>query len=189
MAVKETNRVKIYNLANEMRGLVTTEMAAEAGVPAVEMRKLLQRGALERVARNIYRVPFAPVDRFSDALGNVLAVGKFAYVSGRSVIQLLDLGLFNPNKLIVTTTIKPRHTIPESVHLKVVSASQAAEIVHYYGVPCEPVFNAIDSLIGGAIHERLYDTIDEALSQGFITKLEAKSLRRSIGQPSGQAVG
>ena len=180
MTQKLTNRVKIYNLANDMRGLVTAEMAAEAGVPAVEMRKLLQRGALERVARNIYRVPFAPVDRFSDALGNVLAVGKFAYVSGPSVIQLLDLGLFNPRKLNITTTVKPRHKIPAGVNVIVVPASMASEIVHYYDVPCESVFNAIDTLIGGAIHERLYDTIDEALSQGFITKLEAKSLRRSV---------
>jgi len=180
MAVKETNRVKIYNLANEMRGIITAEMALDAGVPLVEMRKLVQRGAIERVARNLYRVPFAPIDRYSSALESVLTVGKNAYVSGRSVIQLLDLGLFNPNKLIVTTTVMPRHRIPSSVHLKVIPASQAPEIVRYYDVPCEPVFNAIDSLIGAAIHERLHDTIDESFTQGFITKLEARALRRSL---------
>ena len=188
MAQNLTNRVKIYNLANEMRGLVTAEMAADVGVPPVEMRKLLQRGALERVARNIYRVPFAPVDRFSDALGNVLAVGKSAYVSGPSVIQLLDLGLFNPRKLNVSTTVKPRHKIPAGVNLIVVPASKASEIVLYYDVPCESVFNAIDSLIGESIHERLHDTIDEALSQGFLTKQEAKALRRSISAHVGQPV-
>jgi len=180
MGTRETNRVKIYSLANEMRGIITAEMALNAGVPLVEMRKLVQRGAIERVARNLYRVPFAPVDRYSDALEKVLAVGKHAYVSGRSVIQLLDLGLFNPNKLIITTTVKPRHSIPSGVHLQVVPASEAPEIVRYYDVPCEPVFNAIDSLIGRAIRERLFDAIDQAHEEGFLTDSEAKALRRSV---------
>jgi hypothetical protein len=180
MGTRETNRVKIYSLANEMRGIITAEMALNAGVPLVEMRKLVQRGAIERVARNLYRLPFAPVDRYSDALEKVLAVGKHAYVSGRSVIQMLDLGLFNPKKLIITTTVKPRHSIPSGVHLIVMRPSEAPEIVRYYGVPCEPVFNAIDSLIGAAIRERLQETIDEALAQGFVTQLEAGALRRSL---------
>jgi predicted transcriptional regulator of viral defense system len=180
MATKETNRVKIYSLANEMRGIITAEMALDAGVPLVEMRKLVQRGAINRVARNLYRVPFAPVDRYSDALEKVLAVGKNAYVSGPSVIALLDLGLFNPAGLHVTTTVKPRHSIPSSVQLKVIPASEAPEIVRYYDVPCEPVFNAIDSLIGRAMRERLYDAIDQALEEGFLTDLEAKALRRSV---------
>jgi hypothetical protein len=180
MVMKETNRVKIYNLANELRGIITSEMALEAGVPLVEMRKLVQRGALERISRNLYRVPFAPLDRYSTALANVMAVGPDAYLSGASVIALLDLGLFHPKKLFVSTTVKPRHKIPDEVLLTVKKPSEASEIVKYYDVPCESVFNAIDSLIGKAIWERLYDAISQAREEGFITAHEARSLNRSL---------
>ena len=188
MGTKETNRVKIYSLANEMRGIITAEMALNAGVPLVEMRKLVQRGAIERVARNLYRVPFAPVDRYSDALEKVLAVSKDAYVSGASVIALLDLGLFNPASLHVTTTVKPRHLLPKGITLYVKSASEASEIVSYYGVPCESVFDAIDSLIGRAMRERLHDAVDQAFQEGFLTDSEAKALRRSLKNHIAKAI-
>jgi len=135
MTTRVTNRTKIYALANEMRGIITADMAREAGVPLVEMRKLVQRGALERVARNLYRVPFAPLDDATLALEAIHTVGPSAYISGQSVLALLDLGVFNPRQIEVSTTINPRRQIPRHINVKVLSPSQAGHLVTYMASP------------------------------------------------------
>lgn len=45
----------IYEIAVDNYYLITTEQAAEAGVPGVELAKLVHRGKLENVSRGLYR--------------------------------------------------------------------------------------------------------------------------------------
>ena len=54
------NREKLRWLAFDHHGIVTTDQAVAAGVPAVELRKLAARGALSRVGFGVYRMEEAP---------------------------------------------------------------------------------------------------------------------------------
>ena len=96
MALTDTYRRRLHDQALEQYGYVTTRDAAEVAVPAVELRKLAQRGGLERVAYGLYRfedIPRTGRDEFMEA---VLRVGPEAYLSHDAVLALHDLGLANP---------------------------------------------------------------------------------------------
>ena len=49
-----TYRHDLWEIAAEYHGIVTTRQAEDAGVPAVEVRKLAARGALERLGYGVY---------------------------------------------------------------------------------------------------------------------------------------
>lgn len=64
-------RQAVREIALDRYGYVTTRDAAEAGIPAVELRKLAGRGALTNVAYGLYRLADArPAehDQFAEAL-------------------------------------------------------------------------------------------------------------------------
>jgi predicted transcriptional regulator of viral defense system len=56
MALRQTYRRRLHERALDQYGYVTTRNANELGVPAVELRKLHQRGGLEHVGHGLYRV-------------------------------------------------------------------------------------------------------------------------------------
>ena len=76
MGLADTYRRRVRERALDQYGYVTTEDAADLGVPPVELRKLAARGGLEHVAYGLYRfddVRPTPRDEFMEA---VLRVGR-----------------------------------------------------------------------------------------------------------------
>lgn len=175
MTAKVSNRAKIYALAGEKSGIITLEMARSVGVPAVEMRKLLQRGALERVGRGIYRVPFATLDNFEQALEATLLVGEGAYVSGQSVLSMFDVGIYNPARARVASPNRIRKQIPR--HIYVTQTTQDPKnLVRYRGVLSESVFDALAGQAPREIFERFVDSCQHSQELGLITAAENRKL-------------
>jgi hypothetical protein len=77
----ETYRRRLFRRALDQYGFVTTQDAADLGVPAVELRKLAGTGGIEHISYGLYRfddVPRTSRDQFMEA---VLRVGPDAYLT------------------------------------------------------------------------------------------------------------
>ena len=106
MALAQTYRRKLLGRAQDQYGYVTTRDADELGIPPVELRKLAQRGGLQRVARGVYRFDEVPATGHDQLMEAVLTAGPGAYLTGDAVLALHDLGLVNPRK------VRVRHQAP-----------------------------------------------------------------------------
>jgi len=137
---------------------VTTRDAAELAVPAVELRKLAQRGGLKRAAYGLYRfddIPRTGRDEFMEA---GLRVGPDAYLSHDAVLALHDLGLANPRRIRVGVPRRARPRLPASVEI-VQRNLDPVDLTTYEGIPSTTVARAlldcrdlimVDRLVGAA---------------------------------------
>ncbi|MDN5692243.1 MAG: hypothetical protein L0G62_00325 [Micrococcaceae bacterium] len=77
-------------------------------MPAVEVRKLAQRGVLRRLAHGVYLHRQVPRDRFTDAAEAVATVGEDAFLDWDAVLSLYDLALVDPSVVRVGVTRRYR---------------------------------------------------------------------------------
>jgi len=73
MQTSEARRV-LAAITETQRGLVTTQQAARAGVPRMDLSRMDQGGDLERVIHGIYRLCGSPDDALSDLYARWLAL-------------------------------------------------------------------------------------------------------------------
>ena len=170
MSERMSYRSRIYDLLGDKHGVVTIKMAAEAGVPAVELRKIASRGGLERVGRGAYRIPFAPMDGFSSASEALAMVGPGSYVVGEYVLAMNNLGVFNPRVVEVASPFRVRRNLPEQVRL--VPSVADVQIVRYAGIPCESVYSVLKGFVGSVSQSRLRATADQALKMELLSANE-----------------
>jgi predicted transcriptional regulator of viral defense system len=162
-----TNRTRLYELAPSYHGVITLQMAMEAGVPKVELRKLTQRGALERVARGVYRVPFAAVDNFSLMAERLASVGPDSYLIGDSVLSMLDIGVSAPR---LTEIASPRRFRGAALQLvKVVPAENGAEVETINGIRVQSVYQILKARRGRVSDERLHGEVEQAWRRGYVS--------------------
>jgi predicted transcriptional regulator of viral defense system len=175
MAKRETYRRRLHERALDRYGYVTTRDADELGVPAVELRKLHQRGGLEHIGHGLYRfedIPTTPRDEFMEA---VLRVGEEAVLAGDAVLALHDLGLAHPRRIRVATPRRVRRRLPPFIEVE----QREVPRVHrttYAGIPAMTVAEAIRDCRGLLMPERLIDAVLEAAQAGLIRKTEANRL-------------
>ena len=103
-----TYRDDLWDVAAGNHGVITTTEAEEAGVPAVEVRKLAQRGVLRRLAHGVYLHRQVPRDRFTDAAEAVATGGEDAFLDWDAVLSLYDLALVDPSVVRVGVTRRYR---------------------------------------------------------------------------------
>jgi predicted transcriptional regulator of viral defense system len=181
MAMRETYRRRLYERALGQYGYVTTQDADDLGVPAVELRKLHQRGGLEHVGQGLYRfedVPPTPRDEFMEA---VLRVGEDAVLAGDAVLALHDLGLANPRRIRIATPRRVRRRLPPFIKVEQ-RAVPRAEQTMYEGIPAMTVAEAIRDCRGLLMPERLIDAVAEAAQAGLIRKVEANRLVEELAE-------
>ena len=177
MTKKPTYRTQIYELGAENFGVVTIDSAAAVGVPAVELRKLAQRKALIRSGRGVYRIPFFAQTQEAQALEAVKLVGENAFLSGESVLSLLNLGVFNPAKFEVSTPNRIRKILPNYITFRHCKFNEIPAVEYYQSVPCQPVYEAFQQVAVTTIASRFVSAIDEAYQQGYLNKYQIQKLR------------
>lgn len=180
MRERVTNRQKIYALAAQTHGIITTKAATEIGVPAVELRKLTQRGALEHLSYGVYRVPFMNLSSESNAVEAIKSVDEDAVLIGESVLSLLDIGVFNPRKYEVSTSRRSRRSVSRNIAVRSNSAIKLSEVTEYGGVRCETVFSALNRISSSAISSRLIDAANTAKARGLLSQDEYRELSKNI---------
>lgn len=176
-----TYREQVREIALDQYGLVSIADAAAADIPAVELRKLASRGALERVGRGVYRDPGVPGTMRDQYAQAVLLVGPDAYLTGESVLALHDLALVNPSHIHVGTPHRVRTRLPRVVRALRRKLPPEALTVDE-GIPSTTVFQAIDDCMATVVSERLRDAIAVAGRQGLITLREQAVLRARLSR-------
>lgn len=178
MKTRQTYRERLYELMGVNHGVITIAMASEVGVPAVELRKLTQRGALERVGRGVYRIPFADLNDWEHAAELLSSVGGSAYIRGSSVLQLLNIGVSNPRFTEVATTKRFRKSPPFGA--RVVQARKSDSVVNMRGLRVQSLAQVLSELMPVTIPSRMQTDIQEALDLQLIAKSEYDKLMREF---------
>lgn len=170
---------QIYEIAVDNHYLISTQDAADAGIPPVELPKLAQRGKLENVSRGLYRLT-RRVPHENDAYATaVTRLGRGAYLFGESVIAMLELAPTNPAYICVATPKRTRKKLPSSIRLKKPAEGEVPTV--YDGIPSQSVANAIRSAKETMMDERLREAAERAREEGYLSKAEYASLKDEMG--------
>ena len=169
---------KIYEVAADNYGFITTKEAVALGVPKSEMSALAKRKRLVRHGYGVYRLAthYQPseFDSYAEA---VLLVGAGAAVWGESVLAMHDLALVNPPVIEVATDRRVRRTLPSWVKLV---RRESGETEFYQGIPCQKLADAFHCCKGKVMRERLAEGVRKAEVEGCLKLGEAERLLKEI---------
>ncbi|GAA2165156.1 type IV toxin-antitoxin system AbiEi family antitoxin domain-containing protein [Pedococcus bigeumensis] len=162
-----TYRQQLRELAYDTHGVITLSDAKAAGVPAVEVRKLANRGALEHRGHGVYRMleaPVTPMDEFAEA---VALAGDGAVLADEAVLAAHDLAQVNLRTISVATNRRIRAKLPATVNVihKNVTADQRDDID---GIPAMSVEAALLAVRGRIMADRLVDAAHRATARGLV---------------------
>ena len=174
-----TYREVLRELAYDTHGVVTLHGAAEAGVPAAEVRKLASRGALERLGKGVYRMteaPHTPLDEFAEA---VALVGPDAVLADEAVLAAHNLAQVNLRRIKVATNRRIRHDLPatvEVVHRRV----EDDERDDIDGIPSMSLAAAFLAARDKILPERLVDAVRRATALELISPRESERVLEAL---------
>jgi predicted transcriptional regulator of viral defense system len=169
----------LRDLAFDTHGVVTLRDAEDAGIPAVEVRKLANRGALRRLGQGVYRMLEAPTSDLDEFAEAVALVGEGAVLADEGVLSALNLAQVNLRRIPVATTRRVRSKLPPKV--QVVSKSvPASKIDNIDGIPAMTVGDAIIASRGRILTERLIDAAHQAAKRGLIATQEEHAIVREL---------
>ena len=180
MSPTTTYRRQLFARALDQYGYVTTRDADDLGIPAVELRKLAQRGGIEHLAYGLYRfedVPRTGRDQFMEA---VLRVGPDAFLTRDAVLALHDLGLANSRRLRIGTPRRARPELPAVVEV-IQQTLKSDELTEYKGIPSATVARALLDCRGLIRRDRLLDAARDAARRGLLTKRETRRVLAQLG--------
>lgn len=161
-------RQDLWEIAAFRNGVVTVAEAKDAGVPAVEMRKLAARGALRACGQGVYAHRDVPTTPFTEPTIAVALAGEGAFLHRESVLGLLGLGQFNPPKVRVGTRRRVRRTLPEWMELENRTDVPDEDLTHYEGIPATTVQRALKDMRSRMPPDRWEAMVDEALRRDMI---------------------
>jgi predicted transcriptional regulator of viral defense system len=171
-----TYRHDLWEIAAEHHGIVTTRQAEDAGVPAVEVRKLALRNALERAGHGVYRHVGVPTDEWTELAATLAIVGKNAFLEGDTVLALFGLALVNPPKIHVGTPDRWRRQPPGNTVVAVRPDMSEEDLTTYEGLRCVTVRLALLSGIPHLIGARVLDAVADARRRDLIAEVESAEI-------------
>ena len=151
---------------------MTVAQAEDAGVPAVEVRKLASRRVLQGYGQGVYLHREVPATRFTQPALAVALAGDGAFLQREAVFDLLDLGQFNPKQIQVGTSRRVRRELPEWLALEYRPdlSGEYKEVLE--GIPCTTVECALRDLRGRMPHERWTALAEAALKRELVSSEE-----------------
>lgn len=166
-------RQDLWEIAASRNGVVTVAEAEDAGVPAVEVRKLAARGALHAHRQGVYTHRDVPTTPFTEPTIAVALAGESAFLHRESVLDLLGLGQFNPPKVRVGTRRRVRRTLPEWMELENRPDVPNEDLTRYAGVPATTVRRALEDMRDRMPPDRWGAVVYEALRRDLISEQDA----------------
>lgn len=166
-------RHDLWELAAFCNGVVTVADAEDAGVPAVEVRKLASRGALRPYGQGVYTHRDVPTTPFTEPAVAVALAGEGGFLHRESVLDLLGLGQFNPPKLRVGTRRRVRRRLPEWMELENRPDVPDEDLATYEGIPATTARRALDDMRNRMPPDRWETVVDEALRRELIIEQDA----------------
>ena len=174
---------RLWEIAIEQYGYVTTRDAKTIGAGAIDLTKLAHRGQLARVAHGVYRFDQLPVTARDEFMLAVLWTGSpQAALSHDTALAAYDLCDINPNKihLVVPTESRIRRQGGGDyvLHRDDLVPDQ---IGWWEGIRTVTVPTAIDQGIQSGVPSRLLDqAISNARARGRVTDQQHSRLVRAL---------
>lgn len=175
-----TYRRDLWEIAAAQHGVVTVADAEEAGVPAVEVRKLAGRGALRGYGQGVYRHEDVPVDDLTEAAAAVALAGAGAHLHAEAVLMLFSLGDFNPRGVKVLTDRRVRRRLPPWVQLDRVSQIDEGSKTRYFGIPAVSLAHALQEVRGGVPPHRWESMVETAERRDLLDVRDVADLRAGL---------
>lgn len=172
-------RQTLRELAYDTHGVITVADAREAGVPAVELRKLTARGALRRIGHGVYRMIEAPSNTLDEFAEAVALGGEDAVLADESVLAAYGLGQVNLRKIRVATPRRVRSRLPNTVELEL-RKIPSQDVDYIDGIPAMSVESALLGSRGRIMTERLVDAARRAEQRGLLDPAAANRVIRKL---------
>jgi predicted transcriptional regulator of viral defense system len=161
-------RRDLWEIAATRNGVVTVAEARDAGVPAVEVRKLAARGALRGYGQGVYTHRDVPRTSFTESTIAVALAGEGAFLHCESVLNLLGIGQFNPLKVRVGTRRRVRRRLPEWIELENRSDVPDEDLTSYEGIAAVTVWRALEDMRDRMPPDRWETLVVQALRRELI---------------------
>lgn len=161
-------RRDLWEVAASHHGVVTVADAEEAGVPAVEVRKLAARGALRGFGQGVYTHRDVPVTPSTEPAVAVALAGAGAFLHREAVFDLLGVGQFNPKRVRVGTRRRVRRALPKWMELEHRLDVPDVDLTRYEGIPATTVRRALADMRSRIPSERWESLVQEALRRELI---------------------
>ncbi len=166
-------RQDLWEIAASHNGVVTLAEAEDAGVPAVEVRKLAARGALHAYGQGVYAHRDVPKTPFAQPTIAVALAGDRAFLHRESVLDLVGLGQFNPPKVRVGTRRRVRRTLPDWMELENRPDLLDEDLTRYEGIAATTVRRALEDMRDRMPPDRWEALIDAGLRRELVGEREA----------------
>ena len=155
-------------LAERQHGLITREQALTSGMTSNQIGARLRRGAWDRVARNVYRMPGSVPTWEQRLLAAVWATGPAAVASRRAAAALWRLPGFRPGPIEVTQRRGPssRYPTPGLHDTRFLPAGQVRVVD---AIPTTSPERTVLDLCGCVHPQRAERAVDNALAMGLTT--------------------
>lgn len=142
---------KIWDVAEDNHGVITTAQAKSRGVSAAALVSLATNRKLNRIGHGVYKLEMhvpGPYDEYAQA---VALVGETGFVRGASALMMRGLIPFDPRQMYLGVSRRMRRTLSDGYAVKVVPHPQVETIE---GIPLETIEAAIrDARECGAVDE------------------------------------
>ncbi len=175
---------KVLDLAADQFGYVTTAQARARGVKSDTLRKMAERGTLERVSWGVYRLPTFPSSLYAEYMEASLwpAGGAPGVISHESALTVRGLSDINPSAVHITVPMDFRIRRGVPAHLVVHHAELSDdEVAVFEGIPTTTVRRTIEDChrahLGPAL---LRQALDDAQREGHLNPNEVTELKRQI---------
>lgn len=172
--------MELLEAATSQYGYVTTDDARAAGVDPVQLRVMLHRGLIERLARGLYRFPIVPVTALDQYMEAVLWPRTKAALSHETALDLHGLCDVNPARIHVTVPAgyRLRRDLPPAYQLHRRDLDPGDVTLHE-GIPIVTPYRAIRDGIEANLAGHVIDqAIDTAQRRGLMAPEELRLLRR-----------
>ena len=174
--MSDTYRRRLYDVALDQYGYVTTVDAKRLGVPPGDLRKIAQRGGVTRVSQGLYRFDDVPRTERDAAMAAVLAVGDDAFLTGDAVLAMHGLGYVHPREIRVGTRRRVRRrTLPRGVTVVSVRIEEN-DLTAFEGIPSTTIERAIRDSADVVMPDRLAEAVKQAAERGLIPRERAGRL-------------
>jgi predicted transcriptional regulator of viral defense system len=168
MSVPGQNWERLYNVALDQYGYVTSGDARELGIDVVQLGIMHSRGQLEHIAYGLYRFPMVPTSERDAYMEAVLWVGRDAALSHDAVLALHGLGLANPRTLRVVTPHRVRRRHPRADITVIRDLLPERDLTSYFRIPSTTVARALLDSRDLVMPSRLREAADVARQQGLL---------------------
>lgn len=175
-----THRSRLRDLSLDQFGYITPTDTEALGIPAIELRKIAQRGGLTHIGYGLYRFTDIPITEHDQFMEAVLRCGPDAHLTHDAVLAIHDLALVNPRRIHVGTPHRVRRTLPESIELTRGDV-EPDDLTSYEGIPSTTVRRALLDCQHTIMNDRLHEAAREAGRLGLVPPRQLGALLDELG--------